>query len=46
MDQTHFAIPVDHFPAVHEIEMSPSDEPRPVTLLELVETVSEVSCSE
>lgn len=46
MEQTHFAIPVDHFPAIHEIERNPSDEPRPVTLLELVEAVSEVSGSE
>lgn len=46
MGQTKIAIPVDHFPAIHEIQTNPSDEPQPVTLLELVEAVSEVSESE
>jgi hypothetical protein len=46
MGQTNIAIPVDHFPAIHEIQTNPSDEPQPVTLLELVEAVSEVSESE
>lgn len=46
MGQTKIAIPVDHFPAIHEIQTNPSDEPQPVTLLEPVEAVSEVSESE
>ncbi len=46
MGQTRFAVPVEHFPAVHEIPTNPIDEPQPVTLLELVEAVSEVSESE
>jgi len=39
-------IPVDHFPAVHEIQTNPSNPPQSFTLLELVEAVSEVSESE
>ena len=46
MGQTSIAIPVDHFPAIHEIQTIPSDEPQRVTLLELIEAVSEVSESE
>ncbi len=46
MGQTSIAIPVDHFPAIHEIQTNPSDEPQRVTLLELIEAVSEVSESE
>lgn len=46
MHQTSIAIPVDHFPAIHEIQTNPSDEPQPVTLLELIEAVSEVSENE
>jgi hypothetical protein len=46
MNQTNIAIPVDHFPAIHEIPTNPSDEPQSVTLLELIEAVSEVSESE
>lgn len=46
MDQVSIAIPVDHIAMIHEIQTNPSDEPQPVTLLELVEAVSEVSESE
>ena len=46
MGQTNIAIPVSHFPAIHEIRTNPSSEPRPVTLLELIAAVSEVSESE
>jgi hypothetical protein len=46
MGQTNIVIPVDHFPMIHEIQTNPSDEPQPVTLLELIEAVSEASESE
>ncbi len=46
MGQSSIAIPVDHVPMIHEIETGSNEEPRPVTLLELVEAVSEVSESE
>ena len=46
MGQASIAIPVDHHPAIHVIEAHSTDEPRPVTLLELIEAVSEVSESE
>lgn len=46
MGQTNIAIPVDHIPMIHEIPTNPSNEPQPVTLLELVEAVSDVSESE
>ena len=37
---------VSHFSAIHEIRTNPSGEPQPVTLLELIAAVSEVSESE
>jgi len=46
MGQASIEIPVEHRLAIHEIEMNPIDEPRTVTLLELIEAVSEVSDSE
>lgn len=46
MNQPNIAIPVDHVPTVHEIETRSNDEPRPVTLLELIEAVGEVSETE
>ena len=47
MRQTSTVIPVDHYPIVHEIPMdSKNEEPEPMTLLELIEAVSEVSQSE
>lgn len=46
MGHLSIEIPIDHRPAIHEIETSPVDEPRPVTLLELIEAVSEVSETE
>ena len=46
MGQTNTTIPIDHFPATHEIETNPGDESQPVTLLELVEAVSDFSESE
>lgn len=46
MGLTNIAIPVDHIPAIHEIETNPSDEPQPMTLLELIEAVSDFSETE
>ena len=46
MGQAGVAVPVDHFPMVHEIDASSPGEPRAVTLLELIEAVSEVSETE
>jgi hypothetical protein len=47
MSQANTVIPVHHVAAVHEIPMEPSAEAPPqVTLLELVEAVSEVSENE
>jgi len=46
MGLTNCTIPVDHIPAIHEIETNPSDEPQPLTLLELIEAVSDVSETE
>lgn len=46
MDYVSIAIPVDHVPMIHEIPTNPSNAPEPVTLLELIEAVSEVSESE
>jgi hypothetical protein len=48
MSQANTVIPVHHIAAVHEIPMEPSDDEAPpqVTLLELVEAVSEVSENE
>jgi len=39
-------IPIDHQPAIHEIDTRHSDEPQSLTLLELIDAVSEVSDSE
>jgi hypothetical protein len=46
MAQISTVIPIDHHFAIHEIETNPSDEPQAVTLLELIDAVSEVSESE
>jgi len=46
MGPTSTAIPVDHIPAIHDIETNPSDEPQPMTLLELIAAVSDVSETE
>jgi len=46
MPQASTVIPIDHHLAIHEIETNPSDEPQAVTLLELIDAVSEVSESE
>ena len=46
MGQASFAVPIDHFPMVHEIDTNSPAEPRAVTLLELIEAVSEVSENE
>jgi hypothetical protein len=46
MSQTPVAIPVDHFPAVHVIHANQEDGPQSLTLLELIEAVSEVSETE
>jgi hypothetical protein len=39
-------VPIDHHPAIHQIDTRQADEPRPLTLLELIDAVSEVSESE
>ena len=46
MNHASIAISVDHIPVIHEIQTNQSGEPKPVTLLELVKAVSEVSDSE
>jgi hypothetical protein len=46
MGLTNIAISVNHIPAIHEIETNPSDEPQPMTLLDLIEAVSDVSETE
>jgi hypothetical protein len=46
MGQTSIEVPIDHRPAIHEIPTSSVDEPRSVTLLELIEAVSEASETE
>ncbi len=46
MAQTRNVIPIDHHPAVHVIEPETSESPRWVTLLELIDAVSEVSDTE
>jgi len=46
MGQASIEIPIDHRPAIYEIPTNPADEPQPVTLLELIEAVSEVSETE
>lgn len=39
-------IPIDHQPMIHEIDTRPNLEPQSITLLELIEAVSEVSESD
>lgn len=39
-------VPIDHRPNVEEIEMETSADPRPLTLMELVAAVAEVSDDE
>jgi hypothetical protein len=46
MNHASTAISVEHIPVIHEIQTNQSSEPQPVTLLELVKAVSEVSESE
>jgi len=46
MGHTSIAVPVDHVPVVHEIETDRVDRAEPMTLLELVEAVSEVAETE
>ena len=46
MAQASTVVPIDHQLAIHEIDTSPSKEPRSLTLLELINAVSEVSDSE
>ena len=46
MAQPITPIAIEHHPAVHLIEPSPDSRPRPLTLLELVEAVSEVADNE
>ncbi len=46
MGHMSIEVPIEHCPTVHEIQTGPVDEPRPVTLLELIDAVSEVSETE
>ena len=46
MNQTSIEVAIDHRPAIHEITTSPAEAPLPVTLLELIEAVNEVSANE
>ena len=46
MGHSSIAIPVDHVPVVHEIDTGSTDEARSMTLLELVDAVSEVADTE
>ena len=46
MAQPVTPIAIEHHPAIHRIEPSPDSGPRPLTLLELVEAVSEVTDDE
>jgi hypothetical protein len=46
MNHASTAISVEHIPVIHEIQTNQSSEPQPVTLLELIKAVSEVSESE
>jgi len=39
-------VPIDHHPAVHEIETSEDGPMRPLTLMELVDAVGEVAETE
>jgi len=45
MTQRRTVVPIDHQPAIHEIETQASRDLPPLTLLELVAAVSEVSDS-
>ncbi len=46
MTEPSVAIPIEHISAICEVEMNPTEQTRAVTLLELVEAVSEVSETE
>jgi len=46
MSQVSTRISIDHHPAIHEIETGPYEQPQSVTLLELIDAVSEVSDTE
>ncbi|MAG32816.1 MAG: hypothetical protein CL908_18215 [Deltaproteobacteria bacterium] len=46
MSQVSTRVPIMHQVALHEIETGPCEEPQSVTLLELIEAISEVSESE
>jgi len=46
MNQTPVTIPIEHFPAIHVVPTNQDAEPRALTLLELVEAVSEASETE
>ncbi len=46
MAQPIRSIPVEHNPSIHEIDANPKPSALPLTLLELVHAVSEVSDSE
>jgi len=44
--QTSTIVPIDHRATVHDVATDPSDRMRPLTLIELVDAVSEVSETE
>lgn len=46
MGHSSIAVPIDHVPVVHEIETDSPQQSRSMTLLELVEAVSEVAETE
>jgi hypothetical protein len=46
MAQPIRSIPVEHSPSIHEIDPNPEQSPLRLTLLELVQAVTEVSHSE
>lgn len=46
MSQTPTLVSIDHQPIVHEIDTNTDETPRELTLLELIEAVSDVSASE
>jgi hypothetical protein len=46
MAESITAIPIDHRPMIHCIEPSQDADPRPLTLLEVIDAVSEVTDDE
>lgn len=46
MASASIVVPIDHHPTTQEIDLQANSEPQSVTLLELIEAVSEVSDNE